>query len=295
MLSKVSVIIPTLNSWVTLRYSIASLYKQTLTPFEIIVVDNDSSDRTSENVKKEFPEIKLVVLERNTGVTGGRNAGIKTANKNSQYLLFFDHDMVAGKSMLENLIKAINMNSGYGIATPKIGYLHSKGYIWSSGTSINLWTGQVLFRSGKDLGQYDKVEEVQVAPAAFLVKKEVIKKIGIFDNRYFATYEDTDFCFRAKLQGFSTVYTPYALAYHDISPDPEFTASRLLSRAYYVGRNRVLFMKDYAKSFPLFLLFSPVYLLYFVYLGLKLRNMKGVIDYLKGFMVGLKDCMKKKK
>lgn len=289
MLPKVSVIIPTLNSWVTLRASILSIYRQALAPYEILVVDNASSDSTSENVKKEFPIVKLVTLDKNTGVTGGRNTGIDKANKNSQYLLFFDHDIIADKNMLANLIDVAEMDKSFGIVTPKIFYWEDKQRVWAAGTNINLWTGQVLFRGGKDKGQFENIEEVGVAPAAILVKKEVINKIKKFDDRYFATYEDTDFCFRAKQEGFLTIYAPAAIAYHDISPDPNWTASRLLNRAFWVGKNRILFMSKFAKNFPLFLIISLVYLLYFIYLSIWQRNFKGLFDYVRGYMVGLKN------
>lgn len=288
----VSAVIPTYNSYLSLRAAITSLNNQSVKPVEIIVVNNGSTDQTVQDVKTHFPKAKFINLDKNLGVTGGRNTGLKFMDKKSNFVLFFDHDMVADRSMIEGLLKAINLKPEYGIATPKIGYLQSKDYIWSAGTNINLWTGRVLFRGGKDLGQFDKNEVVQVAPAAFLVKREVINKIGNFDERYFATFEDTDFCFRAKKQGFLTIYTPYGLAYHDISNDSKFTASRLLSRAYYVGRNRIIFMKDHGKNFALFLLISPIYLLYFIYLGVNQRNLKGVVDYGRGFMVGLRDCLK---
>lgn len=288
--AKVSVVIPTYNSWVTLQEALISLGKQTLKPIEVIVVNNGSTDKTPEILPKKFPWVKLINLDKNTGVTGGRNTGIKALEKHVNMVLFFDHDMVADKRMLENLVALLNSNDQYGITTPKICYLKQPHLIWAAGTNINLWTGQVLFRGGEDLGQYDRVETVQVAPAAMLVKKAVVNKLKNFDERYFATYEDTDFCFRAKKMGWSTVYTPYALAYHDILPDRAFTASRLLSRSYFISRNRIIFMKDYSKSFPLFLMISPVFLLYFLYLSIKYKNLKGLIDYIHGVMVGLRGC-----
>src|SRR3989344_9651482 len=126
MLPKVSVIIPTLNSWISLKPCLTSLYNQSLKPFEIIVVDNGSSDETVENVKRKFPRAKLISLKINTGVTGGRNAGIEKANKKTDYLLFFDHDMQADRKMLEKLIVVSKSNSSCGIVTPKIYYFEDK-------------------------------------------------------------------------------------------------------------------------------------------------------------------------
>jgi len=292
---KISVVIPTYNSWKTLKPCIGSAKKQTLKPDEIIIVDNASTDGTKEKVKKHFPDVKLVALEKNTGVTGGRNTGIKASSKHCNYIFFFDHDMVADDRMLEELVKVAENNKNIGIVTPKIYYWkdpHSdrqgRKRIWAAGTGMNLWTGQVLFRGGEDVGQYDKVEEVQVAPAAMLVKKEVIDKIGGFDDRYFATYEDTEFCFRAREVGFLTYYSPSSMAWHKISPEKKDEEERLLSRSFYVARNRIYFMGDYANNFWIFLLFSPAYFIYYFKIALNNLDKKAILEYLKGYVVGVK-------
>jgi len=287
MKHSISVIVPTFNSWNTLRLCIKSLQKQTVKAAEIIVVDNASTDKTSLNVKKYFPNIKLIKLDTNTGVTGGRNAGVKAASKDSKYLFFFDHDMIAAPKMLEECINVMTMQDKIGIVTPKIYYWTDKKRIWSAGTGINLWTGQVLFRGGIDKGQFEEVREIQVAPAAFLVKKSVIDKIKSFDSTYFAVYEDTDFCFRAKKMGFSTFYSPYAVAYHMLSTDPKDEIDRLLSRAYWVGRNRVIFMKRFGNSFLVFLLFLPVFVVYYFLQALKNNRLNDGVQFLYGTIKGL--------
>lgn len=284
---KISVIIPAYNSWKTLRSCIVSIEKQTLAPLEIVVVDNASKDQTATKVEKFFPKVKLIRMKTNTGVTGGRNAGIFSASKKADYLFFFDHDMVADRSMLKNLVEVAEGSSEIGIVTPKIYYWEDKNRIWSAGTGMNLWTGQVLFRGGKDVGQYGRVEEVQVAPAAMLVRMGTIKKIKKFDNRYFAVYEDTDFCFRAKRAGFKTFYAPGAVAYHKLSTAPQDEAGRLLGRGYWVGRNRVLFMKDFGKNFMIFLLFLPLLSAYYLYTAVKYRNFAGGASFLRGTLAGL--------
>lgn len=283
----ISVIIPTYNSWATLKECISSIQKQTLKPFEIIVVDNASSDDTSQKVKAMFPKVKLITLTTNTGVTGGRNKGIDNVSSKSEYVLFLDHDMIADKNMLLELLKVLQSNSQIGIVTPKIYYWGNKKRIWSAGTGINLWTGQVLFRGGDDVGQYEKVEEVQVAPAAILVKKDVIRKIKSFDDCYFVTYEDTDFCFRAREKGFKTFYSPSALAYHKISWDPKDDADRVLSRAYWVGRNRIIFMKKFSKNFAVFTLFIPLFIGYYLLLAISANRFKSGFNFLLGTFAGL--------
>lgn len=285
---RVSVVIPTYNSWITLKVCISSIQKQTIKAEEIIIVDNGSSDGTSDKVKSYFPEVKLIKLKTNYGVTGGRNKGISESSPKADYILFFDHDMVADKNMLEQLLKVAEMESEAGIVTPKICYFGNRKRIWSAGTGINLWSGQVLFRGGEDIGQYENIQEVQVAPAAMLVKREVIKKINRFDDIYFATYEDTDFCFRAKESGFKTFYAPKALAFHKISWDPKDDTDRVLSRAYFVGRNRIIFMRRFGKNFALFLmLFVPIFSLYYLMLALKSHRLIDWLKFMQGIWQGL--------
>ncbi len=288
MNKRVSVIIPTYNSYKTLLGCISSLLSQSLKPSEIIVVDNNSSDKTSEIVKKEYPKIKLITLNKNMGVSGGRNAGIKKVSEKSDLILFFDHDMVAEKKMIENLVEVISSDLKIGITTPKIYYFSDKKNIWSAGTGINLWTGQIIFRGGIDNGQYENVEEVQVAPAAILIRKDVLTKIKGFDEIYFATYEDTDFCFRAKSKGFSTFYVNRAIAYHKLPLEKSGESERLLKRLYWVGRNRVIFMSKFSKSFFVFVCFLPVYFIYYLVLSLKYGKIGDYRNFIRGTIDGFK-------
>lgn len=282
-MNKVSVIIPTYNSYKTLKSCISSIQKQSTKPVEIIVIDNGSTDGTSAKIKIKFPQVKLLTLYKNTGVTGGRNAGIKKASKFSNYLLFFDHDMIADKNMISELIKIAESSFEIGIVTPKIYYYGNKKRIWSAGTGINLWTGKIIFRGGEDTGQYEKIEEVQVAPAAILVKRNAMKKLKFFDDAYFVSYEDTDFCFRARELGFKTFYAPKAISYHILSWDPKDDIDRVLSRAYWIGRNRVIFMRRFGVNPPLFLiLFLPLFSLYYLIFSIKVNR---ITDWLK-FMLG---------
>jgi len=289
---KVSVIIPTRNSWETLRECLKSLLSQSFSLYEILIIDNASTDETFNNVTafakkiKSDSKIEIFRNSKNLGVTGGRNRGIKEAGNDYDFLLFFDHDMVADKDMVKELITVSERSKDIGIVTPKIYYFGQKDQIWAAGTGINLWTGQILFRGGKDTRQFEDIEEVQVAPASFLVKSEVLQEIKGFDDVYFATYEDTDFCFRARENGFSTYYIPKAIAYHKIPYDESDSMKRLLTRTYFIGRNRVIFMKRFGKNIFVFLACTPAFLVYYSYLSLKYNKVKSIFDFVKGTIDG---------
>lgn len=293
--SKISVVIPTYNGWLTLKDCISSIQRQTTKADEIIIVDNGSSDGTPHQVKSHFTKVKLIELKQNLGVTGGRNKGIRESSPKADYLLFFDHDMIADKRMLEELIKTAETSNQIGITTPKIYYWDDRSRIWSAGTGINLWTGQIFFRGGRDIGQFEKAEEVQVAPAVLFVKKQVLNKLKAFDERYFATYEDTDFCFRAKRAGFKVFYSPKACAFHKIPSDTKREAYRLLSRAYWIGRNRILFMKDFGKNFYIFLAFLPIFLIYYLKLAIIYNRFFAWLRLVQGMFVGIITALFSKK
>jgi GT2 family glycosyltransferase len=294
MNKKISVIIPTQNGLATIIPCLKSIINQSVKPQEIIIVDNASTDRTIRKVQNlkvnsqgDNLKLKIIKNKKNLGVTGGRNRGIREVMEDVSYLFFFDHDMVAENKMLEELVKVAQKYPKVGVVTPKIYYWGDKKVIWSAGTGINLWSGQVIFRGGIDVGQYEKDQEVQVAPAAMLVKKEVISKIHKFDDIFFAVYEDTDFCFRAKNIGYLTYYAPKAIAYHKIPYKNSDVYKRLVERLYWIGRNRTIFMKRFGRSMIIYLLFSPMYFMYYSFLSIRYGKLSNISDYLRGFVDGL--------
>lgn len=284
---KVSVVIPTFNRGIMLEQTLKSVLNQTIKPAEIIVVDNASTTQVNDFSNNQ--RIKYIKLKKNIGVTGGRNFGIKKTSIKSDYILFLDHDIVCQKDMLEKLLEVFALKRDIGVVTPKIYYLQDKKRIWSAGTKINLWSGQILFRGGIDKGQFDQIEEVQVSPAVMLVKKTLVKRINGFDDKYFATYEDTAFCFKVIKSGFKVFYQPKAICYHDLPVDKKIESERLLKRLYWVGRNRVLFMRDYGRSLVVFSLFLPIFFVYYLYLSVRYGTIKDYFEFVHGNIDGIRN------
>ncbi len=289
MENKIITIIPTYNQKEAACEAIDSILNQTVKSAKLIVIDNASTDGTFNLLTQKYSSnrlMQLVQLPTNTGVVGGRNEGIKQAS-DYDYLLFFDHDMVAEPTMLEELLKTAESDPSIGIVTPKIFYWENKKIIWSAGTDINLTTGQNLFRGGEDVGQYDQVVQVGVAPAVLLTRQEIIEKVGIFDPIYYHSYEDTDYCTRVKKAGYKTYYTPKAVAYHKIPYDLDRANIRLLQLTKLLARNRIIFMRKYSPHFMVFLIFLPLFFLYYSKLAIKYHKYSGVGDFLKGVGEGL--------
>ncbi|GIW59904.1 MAG: rhamnosyltransferase [Patescibacteria group bacterium] len=294
---QIEAIVPTHGAGQAFLECIDSLLAQTYPLQRIIVIDNNVRDGSIQQLRDKFnlaessqigdTALEIFSLPDNTGVTGGRNAGIARLSDNFDAALFVDHDMVAEPDMLQQLLETLSKHPEAGIITPKIYYHDQRNIIWAAGTDINLRTGQTIFYGGEDQGQYDTERQVAVAPATFLVTQKTLQAVGLFDTHYFATYEDTDFCFSAQGAGFQTWYSPKAVTYHKIPYDPQAAMQRLLERTYYVARNRIIFMKKFSPNFLFFVPFLSLYCIYYLILSLKYRQFTAISNYLKGTADGL--------
>ena len=265
---KVSIIVPFYgNQDEVVIETINSLKKINHKNLKLILIDNGSTSKVSKKISKDYPEVNLIISKENLGVCGGRNIGIKNLDGDEDFVIFFDSDQVAGEDMVTELIKPMLYKNDIGITTPKILYhpdfIDSKApkkyqddlnlneaekIIWSAGTDINLTTGQIIFYGGEDTPELNVQKEVSVAPGVICCKKELLNKLIGFDESYISVYEDTDFCFRAKNLGYKVLYVPTALTWHKIYLDPVGSEKKLLTRLYFVGRNRVIFMKSFCQK-----------------------------------------------
>lgn len=282
---KVSIVIPTYNRKNDVLECLKSVCELSYPNYEIIVVDNNSNDGTSEAIKKLYPNVKLIKTDENLGVTGGRNLGGK--NSSGEYILFLDHDTIIDKNALSELVSVLQKYPGVGACGPIIYSYFDPDKIWSAGTSINTLTGMVYFSEKKS---YDKIMEVQVLPTAFLVRKEVIEKIGWFDDIYFAVYEDADLCFKIREIGYKVVCVPEAKVWHKVPMSKYESIEKVLNRSYYVSRNKIIFMRKHVKTsrFIVFMFFFlPLYIIYYFIMALFLRKPRSLLNYWRGTFSGL--------
>lgn len=283
----VSIIVPTYNLKDIFLECLQTIVNQDYIHTEIIVVDNASTDGTSEMVKKQFPRVILIRNTKNLGSTGGMNTGLKKAK--GEYLWFIDHDNILNRNMLSQMVKLAESDPHIGIAVPKIYYWEKKDIIWAAGTSVNMITGINIAREGKDVGQYEKIEEVDIAPANFLVRREVIDKVGFYDDIFFVCYEDSDFCARVRKAGYKIMYTPKAVCYHKFPfLDQKTSKKRWLSRAYFAARNKIIFMRKDSPFFLLFVMLYPAWFLIYTYQAIRYFNFSALWNFYRGMFDGFK-------
>jgi GT2 family glycosyltransferase len=243
----ISVIIANLNGEAYLPDCLQSLFAQTFRDFEVILVDNGSTDRSLDLVKKDFPWVKVISLEKNTGFAQGNNIGF--AASSAQYVATLNNDTIAGRSWLQVLYEAAEADKGIGMVASKI-YLGREGRELDSAGMLLYPDGMTRQRGHgeEDNGQFDGIREVLFPSAcAALYRHEMLKEIGYFDEDFFSYCEDADLGLRARLAGWKAAFAPAATVRHLYSR----TSGRYSEfKAFHVERNHfwVLF-KDLPLSY----------------------------------------------
>ena len=223
-------VVPNWNGAEMLGACLDSLQKQSLKP-HIIVVDNGSIDGSVELVESSYPDVELIRHDTNRGYAGGVNPGFKAAiEANADYAAPFNNDALADENWLKNLADYLDGHDEVGIATCKLLSFDGK-LLDSTGDYYSVWgLPWPRGRGESDIDKYDAQTTVFGASGgATLYRVEMLEQIGLFDEAFFAYYEDVDLSFRAQLAGWKVAYVPAAVAYHQISA----TSSRIPGFATY--------------------------------------------------------------
>lgn len=245
---KASVIIPNWNGKNLLKICLNSLKKQTFKNFEIIVVDNGSIDGSIEYLKKwkmENGKWKIILLDKNYGFAKAVNEGIKNAL--GEYIILINNDTEVEKNCLKFLVEAADKQD-VGFVAAKMLNFYKRDVIDSAGDYIDV----VGHANNIGLGEKDS-EKFQRSGYVFLVtgggglfKREVFDRVGLFDEDYFAYFEDVDLCLRAQLVGFKGWFEKRAKIYHI----HKATSSKIRPFAEYLQfRNMTMtIIKDFPSS-----------------------------------------------
>ncbi len=214
---RVLVVVLNWNGITDTEKCLTSLYDQTYNNFEILVVDNGSTNNSLKRLRTIEETNKITVIDNgwNRGFAGGVNTGITYAiQKDFNAVALLNNDALADKNWLGELVNAIKPK-GTGIATGLLLQRDGKT-IDSSGEFYTTW-GLAYPRNRDQKTENAPTEAGEVFGAtggASLFKTELFKEIGLFDKDFFLYYEDVDVSFRTQLAGWKVVYTPKAIAYH---------------------------------------------------------------------------------
>ncbi len=241
-----SVIIPNWNGMKYLPTCLTSLRRQTQQGVEIIVVDNGSTDESVSFIQHEFPEVRTVCLNRNTGFPYAVNRGIEAAR--GQYVAVLNNDTDCDPRWLEEIRKAFDTHPDVGFCATKILEMRDRLRIGGA--------GDVCYKNGIALSRWkgDLDEDHPPAPeyvfsasaCASIYRRELVETIGLFDEDFYFSFEDVDYGFRAQLAGFRCLYVPTAVVHH-LGCGSIFNLKVHRMAIYHLNRNQLWYI---IKNFP---------------------------------------------
>ena len=281
--SFVSIIILNYNGVKYIEKCLESVYRTVRCRFEVILIDNASTDGSQLICKKRFPQIRLFQNDVNLAMAG-RNIGIDNAL--GKYIVFLDSDATVHHYWLQNLIKSY-LSHGEGLYQGKVLEMNNTHVLLSSGNLLNIFGfGYARGNGEKDIGQYEKFIQISFPVGACLFSSlDVIKKIGYFDesNLLYLMYDDVDYGWKSLTFDIPSFYEPTSIIYHPVA-----TSSKLDShKIFLLERNRWICLFSYystktiVKIFPLLVIIEFGLFFFLLTKGMGFVKIKAFFSILK--------------
>lgn len=242
---RISVLILTYNGMDWFDSCFRSVLETDYPNFDVVVIDNNSSDGGPAHLRKNFPEVHVLENHKNRGTAAGYNAGIKYAlERGAEYVAMLNQDIKVTENWLRMMVQAAEQDAAIGVLSP-LQYDYEE-------KDLDPYFQKIMKKTSyfDDVGT-NTVKKVYYTlwaiGASMCVKREVFEKIGLFDPFYFMYEDDADFCRRAACRGFKIAYITGSQVFHyhtsfNKEPRPEMK--------YLQIRNKLLFLlKDPRKSF----------------------------------------------
>jgi hypothetical protein len=259
-----TVIIPTWNGLAVLRPCLEALKNQTVKNYQIIVVDNGSTDGTVPWLKQHYPldglypPVQLIENSRNLGFAAAVNQGIRASE--TPYVVTLNNDTQVDPGWLAALLDAVAIAPDIGMGASKMVLAHRPDIIDSTGICVDR-VGIIWDRRGGEIDNGGEAQPVEVfgpCGGAALYRRAMLDQIGLFDEDFFAYMEDVDLAWRAQRAGWRAVYVPAAkVVHHHSATGREGSAFK----GFHLGRNKVWTI---VKNYPFLQLwyYVPLMILY---------------------------------
>ncbi len=244
---KVIVLILSYNGKHLLEESISSYLTNDYPNFEVVVIDNGSTDGTMEWVKMNYPDVYVHRTEKNLRYSGGLNFGMQYAfdEKKADFALITNNDVKADKGLISALVETALSDDKIAFSIGKVYYYDEPNVLQTVGKKYHpvLWNGGHIGNRETDMGQYDRIEERYWCDDIYwLVSREIWEKTGGYDTEFAFQGEDFDWQVRAKQLGYKIMYTPEAKLWHKESMTIGKTSP---FKAYYDARNPLVVHMKY--------------------------------------------------
>jgi GT2 family glycosyltransferase len=208
-----TVIIPNYNGKPFLKECLESLKNQNHQQFEVMVIDNSSTDGSADYIRKNYPEFILMENQENIGFAAAVNQGIKASNR--EYIFLLNNDVQLEHETISNLLKCVKKEENIFAVSAKMIQYHDRGKMDDAGDEYTIlgWTKRAGY--GKSPDKYSHEREIfSACAAASIYRRSVFEEIGYFDENFFAYMEDVDISYRARIHGYKCLYCPEAVVYH---------------------------------------------------------------------------------
>ncbi len=280
---RIYVIIVNYNKYIETIRAIESVFVSNLNDqyeLKILLIDNSESEDYLNYLSNYFlnrTEIFILKNLKNLGFAKAVNIGINIAlNDNFDFVLLLNNDAYLDKNCLLELIRVANEAKEIGLLSPVIFYATEPNKVWGSGGYFDKFLSRIRIKlknkvvSGENLSKNPPQFVDFISGCVMLIKKEVIEKVGLFDDRFFLYNEDLDYCLRAKAQGFKIAYVPSAFAFHEINVVKDRTNYFTM---YHIAKSNVIIRKKH---------FSKLYYYYYLILHFSLFTLFRVFQIFRG-------------
>ena len=286
---EVSVVIPNFNGIAFLDSVLASLEGQTLSNFEVILVDNGSTDGSCSFVTANYPWVHLIELSENFGFCGAVNAGIRAAK--APYVLLLNNDTEVKEDFVEEMLAAVRRHKNAFSCGARMVQYHDRDRLDDVGNYYCALGWSFARGRGKDIHAYETEDKIFSACAgAAIYRKKIIEKIGYFDEEHFAYLEDTDIGYRARIYGYENWYAPKAIVYHVGSGTSGSRYNQFKTR--YSSRNNIYLIY---KNMPLLQIILNLpflaagFLIKFLFFAIKGMGKEYAAGIKNGFSISMKN------
>ncbi len=208
------------NGYEDTNECLQSLSKVNYDNFEVLVVDNGSSDDSPDRIALEYPDIQMVRCEENRGIAAGYNRGIQSALEyEADYIAVMNNDLIFDPDFLTNMLVAAKEYPQCGMVMPKIYYYDAPDIIWSTGGRTRWIPSNILLRGRKkkDDAEWEKTTPIDFAPSCCLLLTREVCETVAFDEHYFFYYDDWDFCVQVREHDWQIIYTANSHLWHKVS------------------------------------------------------------------------------
>lgn len=239
MNKKVGVVLINYNGEKYIADCINSLQAQTYKDIEILFWDNRSSDASVEIVKRFYPQVHLIESQYNYGFAKANNLAVKQMlNMGVEYILLLNVDTVSDPFLIQWLLEKADDNT---VTTARICMGRHGEADWYAGGELQFDIGNARHLSIK--GCIKEKAVTFISGCCMMIHRDIIRKYGLFNTKYYLYYEDTDLCMRWYLEDVRMLYIPSVKVWHKVGGS--MGGNRTPLKEYYLIRNRLYFVNKY--------------------------------------------------